>query len=71
MILLLLLSHIFSDHLNFWKQGYPAVMVTDTAFYRNTEYHTLNDTYNRLDYYKMAKVVDGVFQYLLSIDEQG
>ena len=51
----------FSDHLNFWSEGYPALMITDTAFYRNPHYHTAQDTYDRLDYARMAKVVEGVF----------
>lgn len=50
----------FSDHLNYWQQGIPAVMVTDTAFYRNKEYHQQGDTADRLDYQKMAWVVEGV-----------
>lgn len=40
----------FSDHLNYWRAGYEAVMITDTAFYRNTAYHTANDKPDRLDY---------------------
>ncbi|MBI5629839.1 MAG: M28 family peptidase [Elusimicrobia bacterium] len=48
----------FSDHRNFWKQGWPAVMVTDTAFYRNPHYHLLTDTHERLDYEAMAKLVE-------------
>ena len=40
------------------------VMVTDTAFYRNTAYHTERDTADRLDYDKMAQVVDGVYTYV-------
>ncbi len=51
----------FSDHLNFWAEGYPALMITDTAFYRNPYYHAAEDTYDRLDYARMAKVVEGVF----------
>jgi hypothetical protein len=51
----------FSDHLNYWAEGYPALMITDTAFYRNPHYHTAEDTYDRLDYARMAKVVAGVF----------
>ncbi len=54
----------FSDHLNFWHHGYPAVMVTDTAFLRNDAYHTGRDTADRLDYTRMAKVVQGVYRYL-------
>jgi Zn-dependent M28 family amino/carboxypeptidase len=51
----------FSDHMNFWNHGYPAVMVTDTAFFRNTAYHTPEDTADRLDFSKMADVVEGVY----------
>ena len=50
----------FSDHLNYWHQGYDAVMITDTAFYRNPYYHTPSDTPDTLDYDRMAMVVDGV-----------
>jgi Zn-dependent M28 family amino/carboxypeptidase len=51
----------FSDHLNYWEMGIPAVMVTDTAFYRNHEYHRSGDTWDRLDYPRMAKVVQAVY----------
>lgn len=54
----------FSDHRNYWPSGINAVMITDTAFYRNKEYHEANDTYNRLDYQKMAKVVTAVFEVI-------
>lgn len=50
----------FSDHRNYWIFGMPAIMVTDTAFYRNRAYHTAEDTYDRLDYDRMAEVVDAV-----------
>jgi Zn-dependent M28 family amino/carboxypeptidase len=50
----------FSDHLSYWQHGYPAVMVSDTAFYRNARYHTPRDTTDTLDYLRMAKVVDKV-----------
>src|SRR5438876_3453997 len=50
----------FSDHLSYWEHGYPAVMVTDTAFYRNARYHTADDTDDTLDYERMALVVDGL-----------
>jgi Zn-dependent M28 family amino/carboxypeptidase len=50
----------FSDHHPYWDQGFKAVMVTDTAFYRNEDYHTLQDTADRLDYVRMAQVVQGV-----------
>ncbi|MES9944431.1 MAG: M28 family peptidase [Candidatus Thiodiazotropha sp.] len=60
----------FSDHLNFWRYGYPAVMVTDTAFYRNRAYHSEADTAARLDYGKMAQVVYGVFDYVLKLSDE-
>ena len=50
----------FSDHLNYWDEGFVGMMVTDTAFYRNKAYHTPQDTADRLDYGRMAKVVEGV-----------
>ncbi|MDR8389645.1 M28 family peptidase [Aliifodinibius sp. S!AR15-10] len=49
-----------SDHLNYWWAGYPAAMITDTAFYRNPHYHTAHDTPDTLDYERMAQVVNGV-----------
>lgn len=50
-----------SDHASYWREGFPAVMITDTAFYRNDRYHTAQDTPDTLDYRRMARVVDGVF----------
>jgi Zn-dependent M28 family amino/carboxypeptidase len=58
----------FSDHLNYWKFGFPAVMVTDSSFYRYQYYHTEDDTYEKLDYQAMAKVVYGVFKSIEEID---
>ncbi len=51
----------FSDHRNFWHFGYDAVMITNTAFYRNLEYHTINDTHDRLDYQRMAEVIRSLY----------
>lgn len=51
----------FSDHRSYWDEGYPALMVTDTAFYRNANYHQAGDTYDKLDYKRMAKVVQSVY----------
>jgi len=59
----------FSDQLNYWEAGYRAVMVTDTAFYRNPNYHTANDTAEKLDYKRMALVVAGVFTALGKLSE--
>lgn len=57
----------FSDHLNYWEFGYPAVMITDTPIYRNPNYHTAEDTMEKLDYRKMAEVVNGIYRYTLSV----
>jgi len=51
----------FSDHQNYWKYGFKALMVTDTAFYRNEAYHSPRDTSDRLDYDRMAQVTVAVF----------
>jgi hypothetical protein len=50
----------FSDHWSFGKFGYPALMVTDTAFYRNPHYHAPSDLPRFLDYGRMAKVTAGL-----------
>jgi hypothetical protein len=50
----------FSDHRSFWKFGYNAIMVTDTAFYRNPYYHGAGDVPEILDYERMAEVVLGL-----------
>jgi Zn-dependent M28 family amino/carboxypeptidase len=57
----------FSDHLNYWNEGYDALMITDTAFYRNPHYHTSADTPDMLDYSRMAMVVQGVYAAVLSL----
>ena len=54
----------FSDHRNFWKFGYPAFMITDTAFYRNPNYHGPGDTADTLDYEKMTELVAGLYKAL-------
>jgi Zn-dependent M28 family amino/carboxypeptidase len=57
----------FSDHRNYWDLNMPAVMVTDTAFFRNKEYHEPTDTYDRLDYEAMGRVVYGVFKHIQTL----
>jgi Zn-dependent M28 family amino/carboxypeptidase len=51
----------FSDHRSYWAEGFPAMMVTDTAFMRNPNYHRAGDTPEKLDYRRMAKVVQAVY----------
>ena len=49
-----------SDHRSFWREGYPAVMVTDTANFRYPYYHTPEDTIDKVDFDRMARVVRGL-----------
>ena len=60
----------WSDHANYWKAGYAAVMITDTAPNRNRNYHTAGDTPDRLDYGRMAMVVQGVYTTVLDFARQ-
>jgi len=50
----------YSDHRSFWAQGYPAVMFTDTSFYRTPHYHKPSDLPETLNYEYMAAFMDGV-----------
>ncbi len=50
----------WSDHWSFWQEGYPALMVTDTAPYRYPHYHAATDTPDRLDYERLARVTAGL-----------
>ena len=59
----------FSDHASYWDAGYAAVMITDSAFYRNPYYHTARDTPGTLDYARMALVVQGVYGAVLALAE--
>lgn len=49
-----------SDHANYWMQGYPAAMITDTSEYRTPHYHTPSDTIETLDFRKMAACVEAI-----------
>jgi Zn-dependent M28 family amino/carboxypeptidase len=57
----------WSDQWAFWQAGYPAMMVTDTAPFRYPWYHTPDDTPGRIDYEKLAQVVDGLEAVIESI----
>ena len=50
----------WSDHWSFWEEGYPALMVTDTALYRYPHYHTQEDTPDKVDCDRLARVVKGL-----------
>ncbi len=49
-----------SDNSSFWRHGFKAIMVTDTSFFRNSNYHQETDTIETLDFDKMAEVVKGL-----------
>ena len=57
----------FSDHWAFWQEGYPGVMVTDTALFRYQYYHTRDDTPDKVRYDHMAKVVAGLERVVADI----
>ena len=48
----------WSDHESFWLQGVPAILVTDTAAFRDARYHTPRDDGSQIDYVALARVVD-------------
>lgn len=56
-----------SDHAPFWDLGYPALLVTDTAFFRNPHYHSPSDTPETLDFGFMARVCQGVVTGVLGL----
>lgn len=58
-----------SDHINYWKHGFPALLVSDTTFYRNKYYNTLNDTAEKLNYSGMAMVVQGLYQTVMDFPQ--
>jgi len=55
----------FSDHLNYWKFGYSALMITYTAFYRNPNYHQKTDTIDTLDIERLSLVIESVYRSIL------
>jgi hypothetical protein len=57
----------FSDHRNYWAFGHSAVMITNTAFYRNNNYHKTSDTFETLDTERMCKVIDAVYLSILNM----
>jgi len=57
----------WSDHESFWENGYPGVMVTDTAPFRFPHYHRKGDTPDQIDYERCARVVLGVEQVIRAL----
>jgi len=60
----------WSDHASFWEAGIPAVMLTDTALFRNPNYHDTSDTLEKLDYAAMEGLAQGLSQVLREEDFQ-
>jgi len=58
----------FSDHLNYWKFNYDATMITNTAFFRNKNYHTNGDVMKTLNLEKMSLVIEQVYQTIKKIE---
>jgi Zn-dependent M28 family amino/carboxypeptidase len=58
----------FSDHTPFWNHGYPALMLTDTAMFRNPHYHTYHDSPETLDFHFMTNVAKAVISAVLELD---
>jgi Zn-dependent M28 family amino/carboxypeptidase len=59
----------WSDQWSFWQEGYPGVMVTDTAPFRNPNYHLQSDKPDTLDYERMARVVHGLAKVVSKLAE--
>jgi Zn-dependent M28 family amino/carboxypeptidase len=57
----------FSDHAPFWDHGYPAVMITDTAMFRNPNYHTAADTSETLSPDFMMHVAEALIQTIREV----
>lgn len=58
----------WSDHWAFWREGWPALMVTDTAPFRYPHYHTAADTPDKVDYERLARVVLGLEATFRALD---
>lgn len=60
----------FSDHRNYWHFGYSAVMITNTAFYRNQNYHKDSDELSTIDVERMSAVIQTVYNALIQIGNE-
>ena len=61
----------WSDHWSFWQEGYPAVMITDTAPFRNPNYHRETDTADTLDYVRLAAAVRALEAAVVDLTQAG
>jgi hypothetical protein len=60
----------WSDHQSFWREGYRAFMVTDTAPFRYPHYHTAQDTPDKVNFDALARVTEGVFGSIMALTEK-
>ncbi len=60
----------WSDHWAFWQHNYPAIMITDTAPFRNPHYHQTTDTPQTLNYPYMARLTQGLTHVIRNLDQQ-
>ncbi len=60
----------WSDHWSFWQENYPAILITDTALFRYPYYHAPRDTFDRFDFEKTARVVDGVHRLVETLADE-
>ena len=58
----------WSDQRSFWEQGYRALMITDTALYRYPYYHTAQDTPDKVDYERLARVTRALERTFRTLD---
>lgn len=59
----------WSDQWSFWQEGYPGIMVTDTAPFRYPHYHRVTDTPDKIDYERFARVVSGIGRTMAEMAE--
>ena len=60
----------WSDHWSFWKAGSPAIMISDTALFRDPNYHSSLDTPEKINYQALARVTSGLPDVIKSIDQK-
>jgi len=60
-----------SDHASFWAHGWPGLMITDTANFRNMHYHKKTDTPDRVDFLRLARVTNGLEKMLRMLNREG
>ena len=58
-----------SDHLCYWDEGFPALMLTDTALFRNPNYHKHTDTVETLDFEAMASITKNLVSAMQTLSQ--